>query len=605
MTRARGRERVSASTRVEEVFSVAKGGGLVSRSSAHRTSTWQISKASAKAAELSVSRLADSATGEASATPSIHVSNVSALSIRSAGTAAFRKKCTLNHEMERIRLENRRIARRKEKLLAEQALESFLAYLLKKFGNFARAWRRALDVDGSMACTKPELFKACKRMGWQGDVRALWRALDADDNGAAVLEELHGPTARLLARFKVWGDQCFGDIHTAFARLCGEESVPERRHLKITSKDFVRRIRELGFVGGGVKTLYHCLDWDNKRFVADYDMDFLSRWHPKPYLTGKKNVEAATDLRAKFFEKFGGYLHAWQECLDRGHSGEVSWWEFVEGCHTVGFGGDLPGAWLAMDEDLSGGISYKEFDPVGFRLILDFKRWCRERYGYVEAAFEALVSEASRDEDQNLTYGELRRTCRDLGFRGDTHRLFHMLEKDGSGHVMKKDVLFMDNGLGFDDDVELDEVLLRSAPSVPEHLGTPNAYGHEQASHSKMSSLESVLSFGNSLSFIPFTSKLASPNSPRSPSPPAGEANAPTPLLESWQQAKISSAVVPPVRSSQDFLRIREAEQALLEEAFLHERFGAPPSSRTARGKKMGKTHSRFASDAPADVSQT
>ncbi len=29
-----------------------------------------------------------------------------------------------------------------------------------------------------------ELFKACTRMGWTGDVRALWRALDSDDSGA-------------------------------------------------------------------------------------------------------------------------------------------------------------------------------------------------------------------------------------------------------------------------------------------------------------------------------------------------------------------------------------------------------------------------------------
>ena len=44
----------------------------------------------------------------------------------------------------------------------------------QQFGNSFRAWRSALDLDGSMNLQRSELFKAVKAMNWKGNIRALW-----------------------------------------------------------------------------------------------------------------------------------------------------------------------------------------------------------------------------------------------------------------------------------------------------------------------------------------------------------------------------------------------------------------------------------------------
>ena len=72
---------------------------------------------------------------------------------------------------------------------AQLALKSFKVFMKKQFGNSFRAWRSALDLDGSMNLQRAELFKAVKAMNWKGNIRALWKALDHDSSGITTIEE--------------------------------------------------------------------------------------------------------------------------------------------------------------------------------------------------------------------------------------------------------------------------------------------------------------------------------------------------------------------------------------------------------------------------------
>jgi len=51
-------------------------------------------------------------------------------------------------------------------------------------GSFIRGWRNILDLDGNMTISKCELLKACKKIAFKGEVAALWKAIDLDDDGA-------------------------------------------------------------------------------------------------------------------------------------------------------------------------------------------------------------------------------------------------------------------------------------------------------------------------------------------------------------------------------------------------------------------------------------
>merc|ERR1719399_1613023 len=68
--------------------------------------------------------------------------------------------------------------RRRQREEERTAVRDFKNFLIKRQGCLFKAWRQDLDIDCSMTVTRKELFRACKDIGWQGDVRTLWRALD-------------------------------------------------------------------------------------------------------------------------------------------------------------------------------------------------------------------------------------------------------------------------------------------------------------------------------------------------------------------------------------------------------------------------------------------
>merc|ERR1719382_1353824 len=50
----------------------------------------------------------------------------------------------------------------------------------------------------------------------------------------------------------------------------------------------------------------------------------------------------------------------------------------------------LAGAWLALDQDLSGFISLMEIDPVAHVTLVKFKNWADKEFGGVRSAFTCM-----------------------------------------------------------------------------------------------------------------------------------------------------------------------------------------------------------------------
>merc|ERR1719236_413378 len=96
-----------------------------------------------------------------------------------------------------------------KRMMEKEKLESALAYyqfrqLLKGlFGSYVRAWR-ALDADGSWSLSMSEVFTTCKKIGFKGKVRPLWKALDVYNEGAAKIENIDRESAEVLAQFRRW-----------------------------------------------------------------------------------------------------------------------------------------------------------------------------------------------------------------------------------------------------------------------------------------------------------------------------------------------------------------------------------------------------------------
>jgi len=320
--------------------------------------------------------------------------------------------------------------------------DDFKAFLKQRFGAYLRAWRKVLDVDGSMAVQKSELFKACSEMGWQGDVRLLWKAFDKDDSGLITLEELDPQTAEVLAHFQSFAQRLGGSAE-AFCKL---DKLGSRR-LKV--QEFSAACKALDF-RYGTKALFHGLDWEGKRFVVQADLEFLDKWRPPNYLTATPSKEAAHEFRALLLKLHKNYLKAWRQCLDTDSSNRVTWEEFLAACHKIRFMLDSPpdkreaaiaGAWRALDEDLSGFITLRELDDVASDILLSFKQWADEEFGGVRSAFSVFDDNGSGE----VKYREFRRACRTYGYDRDVRTLFDAVDMDKQGVISPKDLMFLDD----------------------------------------------------------------------------------------------------------------------------------------------------------------
>eukprot|EP00913_Durusdinium_trenchii_P019908 g18714.t1 len=161
--------------------------------------------------------------------PSIYAKNIRWVDRETGSVAlAARKKRTVVFRKQAARKKAEKMAGVKQRTIqeAQLALKSFKAFMKKQFGNSFRAWRQALDLDGSMNLQRAELFKAVKALNWKGNCRALWKALDHDQSGITTIEEFDPDTAQVMAYFREWaisklsGSKRPSDVFEVLDRRC-------------------------------------------------------------------------------------------------------------------------------------------------------------------------------------------------------------------------------------------------------------------------------------------------------------------------------------------------------------------------------------------------
>ncbi|CAE7496790.1 Poc5 [Symbiodinium pilosum] len=319
---------------------------------------------------------------------------------------------------------------------ARSALRSFKAFLKKHFGNMLRAWRKALDVDGSMTLQRSELFKAVKTLNWKGNCRALWQALDHDQSGITTIEELDPSSAQLLAYFREWA------LTVSPSKRPSEvfEVLDRFRRKKLSHTQFLQEVESRGF-NRWSKQLVPILDWQEKDYLCVRDLEFLDVWRAPAWLTHVADPEAAQAFRKQLVARHGHILKAWRFAMDKDCSNSCNWHEFQEAAKLVRFHGNLAGAWLALDADCSGSISLKEIDPEAHECLTAFKTWADAEFSGVRSAFKVLDADGSG----SLNFREFKSAVRMYGFTGDCKLLFQCLDQMGKGSLQMHEVSFLDN----------------------------------------------------------------------------------------------------------------------------------------------------------------
>mmetsp|Transcript_15796 Transcript_15796/g.37251 ORF Transcript_15796/g.37251 Transcript_15796/m.37251 type:complete len:719 (+) Transcript_15796:27-2183(+) len=345
---------------------------------------------------------------------------------------------------------------------AQRALQTFKAFLKKQFGNLLRAWRKALDTDGSMTLQRAELFKAVKALNWKGNCRALWKALDHDQSGITTIEELDPNSAQLLAHFKEFA------LSQSETKRPSDvfEVLDTLRRKKLSHSQFIQEIEARGF-NRRTKNLVMMLDWQDKDYVCIRDLEFLDVWRAPAWLTATVDHEAADAFRKQLVARHGHILKAWRFAMDKDCSNSCNWHEFQEAAKLVRFYGNLAGAWLALDADFSGSISLKEIDADAHDCLTAFKTWADDEFGGVRSAFQVMDADASGA----MNFKEFKSACRNCGYAGDCKLLFQCLDQMDKGSVQVHEIAFLDSWTNDEDAAELAEASLDAGASQRRRLG--------------------------------------------------------------------------------------------------------------------------------------
>lgn len=376
--------------------------------------------------------------------------------------------------------------RSSNRLKMEKALADFKSFLRKGFGSYYHAWRKAIDLDGSMTVQRPELFKACRSLGWKGDVRLLWLALDSDGCGYATLEELDLRCARVLAQLKYWAEDTFG--HRPVQSMWRQ--IDRKHRVRLPYDMFCKQCMSLGFSlkesSTRMKDMARWLDWEGKKCVSIDDLLFLDTWRAPAHLVAQPDDDAAVELKKKLKEKYGHSLRAWRTVLDKDNSNSCNWSEFTAALKQMRFQGNVAGAWLSLDSDFSGGISLGEIDPEANEILVTFRRWAAEEFGSVRAAYKVL----DKDKSGELDMREFRQQIQNFGYQGPAVTLFKCLDSMGQGKLHLHDVSFLD-----DWELEIEEVEKEESSEVEKEDSANTADSKMKGSSEQASNMSSTYGY--------------------------------------------------------------------------------------------------------------
>jgi len=327
-------------------------------------------------------------------------------------------------------------ASQRRKHCSKKDVSEFKAFLKRRFGTFLRAWRCCLTQTDSMLIYKREFIKACTKLGWeQNDPEQLWNAVDVDCSGFATLDELDFASARSLALFKQWIDECFGSAASAFTMMAGDTGF-------IRAEGFGRQMGTLGYrVSTAEYTeLFHGLDKAGRQALIPEDMAFLDRWKPLPYLVVEPNQKAADEVLTLLMDKYTYLLRAWRLLLDRSSLNRCTWFDFCASLDSLGYKGDAAGAWRALDKEHNNYLSLSNFDADAAEILAAFRSWADEEFGGTRPAFAIFDVDGSND----ISRLEFRQACKIFGFRLDPGPLFSALDITSAGSLTMDQISFLD-----------------------------------------------------------------------------------------------------------------------------------------------------------------
>lgn len=267
-------------------------------------------------------------------------------------------------------------------------VDGLRAILAHKYANAARGWRIAFAPDelGVQPVKFNQFCMGCRRIGYSGNARALWRALSAKTSGISIcLEDLEPRVSANLDEIA----KGIVDLFEGGAVSAWEELVHEHA-LRSDFDEFEQFIHEQEVLQPGDMTqkdmrgVFDVLDIEGRGTITCEDLCFLDhwaarrlgvplppraerppaereRWSPPP--PRKPREPGLEDFREHLVRKFGSMTRAWRVALDVKGCGTLRPSEFGVACRALGWLHPHEQIWQELRDAGDGMVKLRALDP--------------------------------------------------------------------------------------------------------------------------------------------------------------------------------------------------------------------------------------------------
>ncbi|CAE6960999.1 CLIC1 [Symbiodinium sp. CCMP2592] len=331
----------------------------------------------------------------------------------------------------------------------KEALGDFYAFLSRKFRTLVAAWRQGLDADADGRLRFPEFCNACKRLGYRGRLKTVWRALDTNNVGYLTLGHIDRVAEEGLDDFRSFLEDNFRTLDDAWERVFDSDKSG-----RCNESHFVDSCKKLRYPGNAPRVFKWLVagrlensDVGGVRrdlYIDDFDILGLRRRSETLNPTAEQRVlerqakdraEAEAMLgRFKLFlnQRFGNLVRAWRQSLDLNRSGTVHFTDFCQACRQMGFQGNLKALWLSLDSADKGEVCLDDLDPDAVTCLLDFTRLLRIFFDDLDSSWFAVLDPESSG---RCTMDEFERACKVLGYIRDAKQLQRFLDICNNGVI--------------------------------------------------------------------------------------------------------------------------------------------------------------------------
>jgi len=340
--------------------------------------------------------------------------------------------------------------------------------LTKKFGSVTAAWRNGLDSNGNGKLSFLEFSKACRDMGFLGNVQKIFKELDNDDSGIITFDEVD-PT--WFARLTSFSNLLLAKYSTYEGAW---RALDDNKNNMLEEQEMQDVCQSIGYNDSTPKALFNQLRQSTGlKYLSLQDIECLSsilvgvltsggkesneQLSPKVFARRDEDLISPQDkakaelkdrqelrravtseclaadttasLKKLLVRKYGSITAAWRYGLDFSSSGKCSFQDFSKACRDIGFTGNVKAVFNELNTDQKKGIiTFEELDKGWYDKLNDFSQKIEEQFGNLANSMKVF------DENGNnmIEVEELEHVCQKIGYTGNPEKLFNQLRADPS-----------------------------------------------------------------------------------------------------------------------------------------------------------------------------